>query len=74
LFETCALANDCEKGLVCVTAERVPDCGFLSCCTAYCSLSEGDSACTTLHGDLRCVDWMSPDPDWQDVGACAIPS
>lgn len=74
LFDTCALANDCEPGLVCVTAQRVPDCGFTSCCTAYCSLSEGNAACTTLHPDLRCVDWMSPDPDWQDVGACAIPS
>jgi hypothetical protein len=74
LFDTCALANDCEKGLVCVTAERVPDCGFTSCCTAYCSLSEGDATCTDLHPDLRCVDWMSPDPEWQDVGACAIPS
>ncbi len=74
LFGTCALANDCEAGLVCITADRVPDCGFASCCSAFCSLSEGDSQCTALHPDLRCVDWMSPDPSWQDVGACAIPS
>lgn len=73
LFEPCALANDCEAGLVCVTDDRVPDCTFAACCTAYCDLSEGDSVCTNLHPDMVCTDWMSPDPDWQGVGACTLP-
>lgn len=73
LFDPCALANDCEQGLVCVTDDRVPGCNFSACCTAYCSLSEGDEACQALNADLECVDWMSPDPDWFDVGACALP-
>jgi hypothetical protein len=73
LFEPCALANDCGAGLVCLTQDRVPGCTFSQCCSAYCSLSEGDTPCQDLHPDLACVDWMSPDPQWQDVGACAIP-
>jgi hypothetical protein len=74
VFDACALANDCSAGLVCLTAERVPQCTFNSCCSAFCSLSEGDGVCQDLHPDMRCIDWMSPDPRWGDVGACAIPS
>lgn len=73
VLETCALANDCEAGLVCVTASRVPDCAFTSCCTAYCDLEDGDATCQAIHPDLECVDWMSPDPTWANVGACAVP-
>jgi hypothetical protein len=75
LFDGCALANSCEKGNVCVTPERLPDCGSpIGCCTAFCSLAEGDGPCQALDPDLQCVDWMSPDPEWQDVGACVIPT
>lgn len=71
--EPCALANQCESGLVCVTADRLQNCPFTSCCTAYCSLSEGDGPCMAIDPDLRCIDWMSPDPTWEDVGVCALP-
>lgn len=73
VFEACALANQCEPGLVCVTADRIPGCDFLSCCTSYCSLAEGDGACEALDPAMACVDWMSPDPTWADVGVCALP-
>jgi len=73
MFDPCALANQCEPGLVCVTDDRVPGCTFASCCTAFCDLGEGDSTCQALHPDMECVDWMSPDPMWEDVGACALP-
>jgi hypothetical protein len=73
LFDGCALANDCAAGLVCLTADRVPGCNGIACCSAYCSLAEGDQTCTDLDPDMRCVDWMSADPEWQDVGACALP-
>jgi hypothetical protein len=73
LFQGCGLANECEPGLVCISASRVPDCPGIGCCSAYCSNADGDDPCIMLHPDLRCVDWMSPDPDWTDVGACAIP-
>jgi hypothetical protein len=71
--DVCALANQCEKGLVCIVADRVPDCSLLSCCTSYCSLSEGNAPCQALHPDMQCVDWMAPDPSWSDVGVCALP-
>lgn len=73
MFEPCALANQCEPGLVCVTDDRVPGCTFASCCTAFCDLAEGDSVCQDLDPNLVCTDWMSPDPAWQDVGACTLP-
>ncbi|MBC8069559.1 MAG: hypothetical protein IAG13_14575 [Deltaproteobacteria bacterium] len=73
VLEPCALANQCEAGLVCVTGDRVPECNFISCCTSYCSLAEGDAGCQAVHPELRCVDWMAPDPTWVDVGVCALP-
>jgi hypothetical protein len=73
VFEPCALANQCEPGLVCVTADRVPGCSFTSCCTSYCSLSEGDAPCQALDPNLACIDWQAPDPTWVDVGVCALP-
>lgn len=76
VFEACGLANDCGQGLVCVLASRIPDgCGAAStCCTAYCSLSEGDAPCQAIDPQLECVSWMAPDPSWEDVGVCALPS
>lgn len=73
LFDGCALANDCAPGLVCLNASRVPNCDSVACCSAYCSIAEGDTTCQDLHPDMQCVDWMSPNPEWSDVGACAIP-
>lgn len=70
----CGLANDCQPGLGCIVADRLPgSCDYMTCCSLFCSLEEGDGACTDLHPDLRCIDWMSPDPQWQDVGICALP-
>jgi len=69
----CGLANDCQPGLGCIVADRLPNCDFTTCCTAFCSLSEGDATCEAIDPTLRCVDWMSPDPDWVDVGVCALP-
>jgi hypothetical protein len=74
LFDGCALANDCAAGLVCLTQDRVPGCTSFSCCSAYCSLSNGDGDCQALHPDMQCIDWMSPSPEWEDVGACGIPT
>ena len=74
LFDACALANDCAPGLVCLTQDRVPGCTFSSCCSAFCDLSAGDADCRALHPDMVCIDWMSPSPEWSDVGACGIPA
>ena len=71
-LEGCGLANDCQPGLVCIVAERLPSCPFTSCCSPICSLSEGDAPCMDVDPDLDCIDWMSPDPQWQDVGVCAL--
>ena len=73
-FDPCGLANDCEKGLACIFGGSVPSCeGEFACCTAYCSLSDGDAPCQAIDPAMVCVDWMSPDPDWTDVGVCGLP-
>ena len=73
-FDPCALANDCEKGLACIFGGNVATCeGQFACCTAYCSLSEGDAPCQAIDPSMVCVDWMSADPDWSDVGVCGLP-
>jgi len=77
LFEPCGLANDCEQGLVCLLASRMPagSCqGSNTCCGSYCDLTEGDAPCQAIDPELTCVDWMSPDPTWSDVGVCALPA
>jgi hypothetical protein len=74
VFEACGLANDCEQGYVCVSGDRIPNCDSLACCTAYCSLSEGDGPCQDISADLVCVDWQAPDPGLGDVGVCALPA
>lgn len=71
-LEQCSLSNDCEGGSVCVPGDRVPGCRSPYCCTLYCSLSEPDN-CAELDPSATCVDWMSPDPRWDDVGACGLP-
>lgn len=73
-FEPCALANDCEQGLACIAGGNVATCeGQFACCTGYCSVSEGDGPCQAINPSLVCADWMAPDPDWADVGVCALP-
>ena len=72
-FEPCALANQCEQGLVCVPGSRLPNCDVAACCTSYCSLSEGDQGCMDIDPMMLCVDWMAPDPELGDVGVCALP-
>ena len=59
-----------------VLASRVPGgCGASpQCCTAFCDLQDGDAPCQDIDPELTCVDWMSPDPTWSDVGVCATPS
>lgn len=75
-LEACGLANDCAPGLVCILASRVPGgCGASpQCCSAFCDLTEGDAPCQAIDPELTCVDWMSPDPTWSDVGVCAVPA
>ncbi|MCA9710033.1 MAG: hypothetical protein KDK70_29615, partial [Myxococcales bacterium] len=72
--DTCALANQCEQGLVCVPGSRLPDCAGTACCTNYCSLSEGDAPCMAIDPQLVCVDWQAPSPMLSDVGVCALPA
>ena len=73
MFGACALANDCEPGLVCVPADLVPGCNFLFCCTSYCDQT-GPDPCPGHDPSLACVDWQAPNPKWDHVGVCVIPT
>lgn len=72
-LDPCGLANDCQIGLVCIVADRLPECSFTTCCSPFCGLAEGDSTCQDVDPQLACIDWMSPSPEWTDVGVCALP-
>ncbi len=70
----CSLGGDeCAEDEDCVNAGLGDTCrnefGIRSCRNTCAQ----DDECQALNPDLECVDWMSPDPDWFDVGACALP-
>lgn len=77
--ELCWLLSGCERGLICVTPDFLPDCvgSSVGCCTTLCDTSEPD-ACADVHPDLECVSWYyagqtPPTPELANVGACALP-
>ena len=70
--EPCTLSNACEIGLVCLPSENLTECSWLFCCTQFCDITDTDP-CPAIDPALQCVDWMSADPQWQDVGACVLP-
>jgi len=68
--DPCATIQGCNPGLIC--ANGTEGCGAESgCCTPICDLSEPDT-CTSPSEDCLQV-LADPPPEWQDVGACAIP-
>lgn len=73
--EPCGFINDCVPGLVCVTAEVVPNCAGSACCSAFCNTSLGDEQCAVLPG-TTCSGFfeegMEP-PGYETVGVCILP-
>jgi hypothetical protein len=70
--EPCSYINDCAGGLVCVTAEIIPECAGSACCTPFCDL--GASDCESVPG-TSCLPFfeagMAP-PDYEHVGVCIL--
>lgn len=70
--EPCEFINSCDPGMLCASAETVPNCaGTQGCCTAFCEV--GSSSCSLLHPDLECTPWYGEGdaPPGQDhIGAC----
>lgn len=73
--EPCAYINVCEPGLLCASAEHVPGCPDVGCCTEYCDTDSpwGDEQCGEGQ---QCLTWwdetVTPPPDLANVGFCGI--
>lgn len=83
LGEYCWLLSGCNPGMICATADLLPNCfgpaGDTGCCTDLCDITEVPDPCTDIHPDLECVPWYHqgaepPSADLQDVGACVLPT
>ena len=72
--DPCEFVNACDKGLVCsdtATASSVCDPQISGCCQPFCHFPDG--ACP--NPDQACVQIFDPavEPDFKDIGVCAIP-
>jgi len=70
--EPCGFINDCAGGLLCASAEVVPDCQGSACCAAFCDLN--DPVCQ-LEG-TECVEFFeegNAPPGLEGVGLCGLP-
>ena len=72
--QPCGFINDCAEGLICLTAEVVPNCGGGACCGEFCDLDCGGNPCT--QPGTVCTPFfsmgMAPFGDG-DVGVCILP-
>ncbi|WP_244923949.1 ribulose phosphate epimerase [Enhygromyxa salina] len=72
--EACGFINDCTPGLICVSAEVVPNCEGSACCAAFCSLSVGAGGCA-IPG-TECLPFFEAGmalPGYEDIGICMVP-
>jgi len=72
--DPCAFLNACDPGNFCANADVVPDCnGEVGCCAEFCDVDEAN--CSTPG--TECVPWYgeeTPEPGYEKLGACIIPS
>jgi hypothetical protein len=72
--ESCEFTNACEIGTICVTAEIIPGCDGVGCCSPFCNLGLGGPECDVLPG-TSCAPFfenMAP-PNYEQVGICVMP-
>ena len=71
--DECAYINQCQKGSFCAAAMALVGCETPSCCTPYCSVSEGNTPCQ-MGEECQAffVEGMAP-PGYEDVGVCVVP-
>ncbi|MCA9651512.1 MAG: hypothetical protein H6712_30080 [Myxococcales bacterium] len=83
LGEYCYLLSGCNPGMICATADLLPNCfgpaGDTGCCTDLCDITEVPDPCTNIHPEMECVPWYHqgaepPSADLQNVGACVLPT
>jgi hypothetical protein len=75
----CESFIECEPGLFCADAARVPGCRRSpGCCSEFCDLTseQGDSQCSGVGDGQQCVSWFEEDqaPEgYEALGGCVIP-
>jgi hypothetical protein len=64
--------NDCAPGILCLSADLLPECEGNSCCAAYCDL---DNPVCSVEG-TECVGFFEEGqepPGLENVGVCVDP-
>lgn len=72
------ILNACDPGLYCAAAATVPNCqGTEGCCSEFCDLDspDGNDQCSGVLEGQECVALTAdPQPGFEAVGGCAIPT
>lgn len=83
LGEYCWLLSGCNPGMICATADLLPNCfgpaGDTGCCTDLCDITDDPDPCQDINPDMECVPWYhqgAPPPsiELENVGACVLPT
>jgi hypothetical protein len=74
--DPCTYTTDCDPGLFCADADRVPGCDG-KCCTPYCDPTVAD-ACAQVGEGVECVPWPAGGGEYpgciaSTVGTCVLP-
>lgn len=81
--DACWLLSNCNPGLLCVSADFLPQetCSSFpgaGCCSALCDINEPETCEDVVGPGVECVPWyyagqQPPSANLADVGACVIP-
>ena len=71
--DSCAYANGCSPGFICITGDYVQNCNKNACCTAFCDTTLPN----TCAGNpaVTCIPFYevgTAPPGYEDVGICGI--
>jgi hypothetical protein len=76
-LDPCEYVNACDPGLMCASADTVPNCpGSVGCCTPFCNPEAADPGCPDTDLGMECVPFFEDDyqaPCSGPVGVCTLP-
>lgn len=77
--DPCEFLNNCDPGLLCVTADQVPGCdpASISCCVRFCS-TDAPNTCPNQDQGATCLPFFTaadmPLPQFINLGTCTAPT
>ena len=74
--DPCEGGNACQKGNMCLSAEILPSCTSMYCCSELCDINEPNTCAQMAEGSECLPIWAegeSGPPEWTHVGWCMLP-